>query len=60
MGKELGARSENPECYIDGKVQYNRLAEKPAFVLELRKLREGMKISKMALMCAAKEPIACG
>src|SRR2546421_118491 len=27
LGKELGARSDNPACYEGGKVQYARLAE---------------------------------
>ena len=27
LGKELGARSENPACYKDGKIQYDRLAK---------------------------------
>ena len=31
LGKELGARSDNPACYKAGKVQYDLLAQQPAF-----------------------------
>jgi uncharacterized protein (DUF488 family) len=31
LGKELGARSDNPACYIEGKVQYNYLVDEPLF-----------------------------
>ena len=31
LGKELGARSDNPACYRAGKVQYDLLAQQPAF-----------------------------
>ena len=59
MGKELGARCDNPECYINGKVQYNRLAKEPAFVQGLSRLKKGMKNYRIALMCAEKDPITC-
>jgi len=59
MGKELGARSDNPSCYIDGKVQYNYLAEEPAFVGGIKRLREGLKNYRVALMCAERDPLTC-
>jgi Protein of unknown function, DUF488 len=31
LGKELGARPEDPTCYKDGKVQYTRLARTELF-----------------------------
>ena len=31
LGKELGARSEDRSCYIDGRVQYGRLAQTALF-----------------------------
>lgn len=31
LGKELGARSEDRSCYLDGRVQYGRLAQTPIF-----------------------------
>src|SRR5579871_5281780 len=31
LGRELGARSEDPACYHEGKVQYDRLAQTDLF-----------------------------
>jgi len=59
LGKELGARSENPACYIDGKVQYNYLIDEPLFQQGIKRLRQGMEKYKIALMCAEKDPITC-
>ena len=59
LGKELGARSENPECYIDGRVQYNYLVDEPLFQQGINRLTQGMKQYSIALMCAEKDPITC-
>jgi uncharacterized protein (DUF488 family) len=59
LGKELGARSENPACYRQGKVQYALLAKEPQFVLGLKRLRMGMERFRVALMCAEKDPLNC-
>ena len=31
LGRELGARSNDPDCYVDGRVQSGRLAESDEF-----------------------------
>ncbi|MGC4052417.1 MAG: DUF488 domain-containing protein [Paludibaculum sp.] len=59
LGKELGARSEDPDCYEDGKVQYERLARTELFRDGLDRVREGAKRFRIALMCAEKEPLDC-
>ncbi len=59
LGKELGARSDDPKCYQDGKVQYERLAKTALFKQGIHRLHEGMKSYKIALMCAEKDPITC-
>lgn len=59
LGKELGARSENPVCYRQGKVQYDLLAKEPLFAQGLERLRQGMERYQIALMCAEKDPIDC-
>ena len=59
MGKQLGARSDNPACYIDGKVQYNYLAEEPRFLDGLMRIRNGLKNYRVALMCAERDPLTC-
>lgn len=59
LGKELGARSENPSCYIDGKVQYNYLVDELLFKQGINRLCRGMKQYSVALMCAEKDPTTC-
>jgi uncharacterized protein (DUF488 family) len=59
LGKELGARSEDPSCYENGKVQYHRLAATDLFRRGLERVREGTKHYTLALMCAEKEPLEC-
>jgi len=59
LGKELGARSEDPACYENGKVQYERLAHTELFRQGIQRVRDGMKNFRLALMCAEKEPLEC-
>ena len=59
LGKELGARSDNPACYIQGKVQYDRLAQEPQFAQALERVRQGMERYRIALMCSEKDPLDC-
>ena len=59
LGRELGARSEDPACYTNGKVKYERLAQTVLFRAGLERVREGMRRYRLALMCAEKEPLVC-
>jgi uncharacterized protein (DUF488 family) len=59
LGAELGPRSENPVCYLNGKVQYGRLAGTDLFLHGVERLLAGMKNYRIALMCAEKDPISC-
>jgi uncharacterized protein (DUF488 family) len=59
LGRELGGRSDNPDCYHDGRVQYDLLAAEPAFVKGLSRLREAMAEHRVAIMCAEKDPLDC-
>jgi len=59
LGAELGPRSSDPTCYVNGKVQYQRLAEKEIFQQGLARLRKGMENYRIALMCAEKDPLTC-
>jgi uncharacterized protein (DUF488 family) len=59
LGRELGARTEDPSCYEGGKVQYERLARTPLFRAGLDRVRDGMSRYRLALMCAEKEPLVC-
>lgn len=59
LGKELGARSEDPTCYEDGQVQYDRLAKTDLFKQGLQRVMKGAESHRVALMCAEKEPLDC-
>ncbi|MCK9230952.1 MAG: DUF488 domain-containing protein [Syntrophales bacterium] len=59
LGKELGARSENPACYKQGRVQYERLAKEPIFLEGIDRVVQGINRYRIALMCAEKDPIEC-
>lgn len=59
LGKELGARSEDPSCYEHGKVQYPRLAATAAFKAGIDRVLSGAEKFRLALMCAEKEPLDC-
>ena len=60
LGRELGARSDDPACYDEtGRVQYDRLARKPAFRRGLDRIVQEAARNRVALMCAEKEPLSC-
>lgn len=59
LGKELGARSGDRSCYLDGRVQYERLAQTPLFQSGLDRVLQGAERYRIALMCAEKEPLEC-
>ncbi len=60
LGEELGARSDDPECYEGGRVRYDRLAATERFKSGLRRVLRGVQDGfRVALMCAEKEPVEC-
>lgn len=59
LGNELGARSEDPACYENGRVRYDWLARTEQFGMGIERVREGMKKYRVALMCAERDPIEC-
>lgn len=59
LGKELGARSEDRSCYINGRVQYGRLAQTALFQSGLDRVLQGAAKYRLTLMCAEKEPLEC-
>jgi len=59
LGQELGGRSQDPGCYERGKVQYDRLAQTESFRNGLRRVQEGVRKYRLAIMCAEKEPLEC-
>lgn len=59
FGRELGGRSEDPTCYIDGKLQYGFLSNSPLFQEGLDKLMVLIKTGNIALMCSEADPLIC-
>lgn len=60
QGDSLGGRPEDPECYVDGKVDYARVAEKDSYQKGLERVvkavGQGMRV---ALMCSEGRPEDC-
>ncbi|MGH8249032.1 MAG: DUF488 family protein [Gammaproteobacteria bacterium] len=59
LGEELGARSKDPSCYRNGKVDYELLARTEPFRSGLERVQKGAITQRIALMCAEKDPLDC-
>ena len=59
LGRELGARSTDDSVYVDGKVDYERLASTAPFQAGIARLSGAAATRRVALMCAEKDPIDC-
>jgi uncharacterized protein (DUF488 family) len=59
LGQELGARSEDPACYRNGRAQYSLMAKTAVFERGIERLLAGMERFRVAILCAEKEPLAC-
>ncbi|KWT62180.1 hypothetical protein ADL21_09360 [Streptomyces albus subsp. albus] len=59
LGKELGARTQDADCYANGQVQFNRLSRTPDFVSGINRLQQGARTETIAIMCAEQEPLDC-
>lgn len=59
VGDELGAWRPEPECYADGKVQFDRVARLPIFQQGLQRLCEIAAAKRVTLLCAEKDPLTC-
>jgi uncharacterized protein (DUF488 family) len=59
LGRELGARSEDPACYEEGKVQYKRLAKTKLFRGGIERLLRGATSESIAVVCAERDPLDC-
>ena len=59
LGKELGARREERECYKGITADYDLISLTKAFQNGINRLRTGVKKFRVALMCSEKEPLDC-
>jgi uncharacterized protein (DUF488 family) len=60
MGDSLGGMPSDPSCYVDGKVDYQKVREREWFRHGLDRLEEGWRAGHvLAVMCAELEPERC-
>ena len=59
LGDALGGRSDDPACYEDGRIRYDRVAATKSFRSGLARVVQGTAKYRIALMCAEKEPLHC-
>jgi uncharacterized protein (DUF488 family) len=59
LGRELGARRDEPQCYVDGQASYEEIAKLPNFVRGLERILEGAEKYRIALTCAEHDPLTC-
>jgi uncharacterized protein (DUF488 family) len=60
LGKELGGRPETAEFYdADGHVLYNKVAATEKFAEGIRRIEEGMKRFRVAMLCSEEDPAVC-
>lgn len=59
LGRELGARREEKECYVEGRADYDLIAETAAFAEGLSRVRQGLVKMSIALLCAEHDPLTC-
>ncbi len=59
LGRELGARRDEAECYVDDQADYERITTMTAFTSGLDRLERGANDHTIALMCAEKDPLDC-
>jgi uncharacterized protein (DUF488 family) len=59
LGDALGARPKDPTCYDNGKASHARIAATPAFKAAIDALIGKSASTRIALMCAEREPLDC-
>lgn len=59
LGKELGARTSDRSCYINGQVQYSLLAKTELFRSGIDRLLRSADDERIAVMCTEKDPLDC-
>lgn len=58
LGRELGGRSNDPDCYEDGRIRYERLAQTDRFHEGIERVMRGAVEHRIVLMCSEKEPVS--
>ncbi len=59
LGKELGGRPFGPSFYCDGVADYEKMAKTETFASGIKRVIEGAKKFRVALMCSEHDPLDC-
>lgn len=60
MGDTLGGQPDDPDCYTDGKVDYEKCRQKPFFLAGIGRLRRAWEQKlPVAIMCSEGKPENC-
>lgn len=59
LGTELGAHRSEVGCYIDGRANYDQIAQLPVFRRGLEQVLQRIEQYRIALMCSESDPITC-
>jgi uncharacterized protein (DUF488 family) len=59
LGKELGGRPASQNFYCDGVADYEKMAKTEMFASGIKRVIEGAKKFRVALMCSEHDPLDC-
>jgi uncharacterized protein (DUF488 family) len=59
LGKELGGRPSGRSFYCDGVADYEKMAKSETFASGIKRVIEGAKRFRIALMCSEQDPLDC-
>lgn len=60
MGDQLGGRPDDPTCYVDGKVDYQRVKEREAYQAGIERVQRALARGvRFAIMCSEGKPEQC-
>jgi uncharacterized protein (DUF488 family) len=59
LGKQLGGRPSARRLYSDGIADYEKMAKAPEFSEGLKRVLEGARKYRVALMCSEADPMDC-
>lgn len=59
VGDRLGARPSDPQCYRDGRADYELISQSIAFRDGIQYVARRAERTRLALLCAEREPLDC-
>jgi hypothetical protein len=60
MGDTLGGQPDAPDCYVDGKVDYEKVAQQPFYQAGIARISEAFRQQRpVVLMCSEGRPEQC-